>query len=61
MLQIQSTWFAIIDRNPQKFMPSTYQTAASDFVSVTQRIYCLPVHFHVQKITGNHASAVIRE
>ena len=47
MVQIQSTWFPVIDRNPQKFVPSIYQAAASDFVAATQRIYCsrdLPSH-----------------
>jgi putative CocE/NonD family hydrolase len=42
MVQIQSTWFPVIDRNPQKFVPSIYQAAASDFVPATQRIYCSP-------------------
>ena len=42
MVQVQSTWFPVIDRNPQKFVPSIYQAAASDFVSATQRIYCSP-------------------
>ncbi len=42
MVQIQSTWFPVIDRNPQKFVPSIYQAAAADFVPSTQRIYCSP-------------------
>jgi uncharacterized protein len=42
MVQIQSTWFPVIDRNPQKFVPAIYQATASDFVSATQRIYCSP-------------------
>src|SRR6266700_1553528 len=42
MVQIQSTWFQVIDRNPQKFVPSIYQATVSDFVSATQRIYCSP-------------------
>jgi len=42
MLQIQSTWFPLIDRNPQKFVPSIYQATAADFVSATQRVYCSP-------------------
>ena len=42
MVQIQSTWFPVIDRNPQKFVPSIYQAAASDFVAATQRIYSTP-------------------
>ena len=42
MVQVQSTWFPVIDRNPQKFVPSIYKAAASDFVKATQRVYCSP-------------------
>ena len=42
MVQIQSTWFPIIDRNPQKFVPSIYKAKDSDFVKATQRVYCTP-------------------
>jgi len=42
MVQVQSTWFPVIDRNPQKFVPSIYQATATDFVPATQRIYCSP-------------------
>src|SRR5262249_39823043 len=31
MVQVQSTWFPVIDRNPQKFVPSIYKAQASDF------------------------------
>ena len=47
MVQIQSTWFPIIDRNPQQFVPSIYKATASDYVKSTQRIYCsaaMPSH-----------------
>jgi uncharacterized protein len=47
MVQIQSTWFPLIDRNPQKFVPSIYQATAADFISAKQRIYCsaaMPSH-----------------
>jgi putative CocE/NonD family hydrolase len=37
-VQIQSTWFPLIDRNPQSFMPSIFAAKASDFVKATQRI-----------------------
>jgi len=40
MVQVQSTWFPIIDRNPQKFVPSIYQASASDYIKATQRVYC---------------------
>jgi uncharacterized protein len=42
MVQIQSTWFPLIDRNPQKFVPSIYQAVASDFAPATQRVYSAP-------------------
>ena len=42
MVQIQSTWFPLIDRNPQKFVPSIYKAIATDFAAATQRIYCSP-------------------
>jgi uncharacterized protein len=42
MVQLQSTWFPLIDRNPQKFVPSIYRATAADFVRATQRVYCSP-------------------
>ena len=42
MVQVQSTWFPLIDRNPQKFVPSIYEAKAEDFVIATQRIYTSP-------------------
>ncbi len=42
MLQVQSTWFPLIDRNPQKFMPSIYNASAADYVKANQRVYCSP-------------------
>ncbi|HMF76497.1 MAG TPA: CocE/NonD family hydrolase [Bryobacteraceae bacterium] len=42
MVQVQSTWFPLIDRNPQKFTPSIYNASASDYVKATQRVYCSP-------------------
>jgi uncharacterized protein len=39
MVQIQSTWFPLIDRNPQTYTPSIYTAKASDYVKATQRVY----------------------
>ncbi len=39
MVQVQSTWFPLIDRNPQKFVPNIYRAKDSDFQSATQRIF----------------------
>jgi uncharacterized protein len=39
MVQVQSTWFPIIDRNPQKFVPNIFKATESDYIKATQRIY----------------------
>ncbi|RMD96356.1 MAG: CocE/NonD family hydrolase [Calditrichaeota bacterium] len=41
MVQIQSTWFPMIDRNPQKFV-DIYHAKESDFQKATQRVYHSP-------------------
>ncbi|HEY8746846.1 MAG TPA: CocE/NonD family hydrolase [Tepidisphaeraceae bacterium] len=38
MIQVQSTWFPLVDRNPQKFC-DIYHAKAEDFQKATQRIY----------------------
>lgn len=38
MVQIQSTWFPLMDRNPQKFI-NIYKATESDFQKATERIY----------------------
>lgn len=38
MVQIQSSWFPLVDRNPQKFV-DIFQARDSDFQSATQRVY----------------------
>jgi putative CocE/NonD family hydrolase len=39
MVQVQSTWFPIIDRNPQRFVPNIFEAQESDYQKATQRIY----------------------
>jgi putative CocE/NonD family hydrolase len=39
MVQVQSTWFPIIDRNPQRFVPNIFEAEESDYQKATQRIY----------------------
>jgi uncharacterized protein len=39
MVQVQSTWFPIIDRNPQKFVPNIFEAKESDFIVTHNRIY----------------------
>jgi putative CocE/NonD family hydrolase len=40
MIQVQSTWFPIIDRNPQKYVPNIFEAKESDFIKATHTIYC---------------------
>ncbi|HXJ92519.1 MAG TPA: CocE/NonD family hydrolase [Terriglobia bacterium] len=39
MVQVQSTWFPLIDRNPQKFVPNIFNATDSDYQKATQRVY----------------------
>lgn len=39
MVQIQSTWFPLVDRNPQKFVPNIYLAKPEDFIKATHRIH----------------------
>lgn len=39
MVQIQSTWFPLVARNPQKFMPNYKHGTQADFQKATQKVY----------------------
>ena len=39
MVQVQSTWFPLIDRNPQSFLPNIFEARASDYRPATVRVY----------------------
>ena len=39
MVQVQSTWFPVIDRNPQRFVQNIFQAKESDFQTATQRVF----------------------
>ena len=39
MVQVQSTWFPVIDRNPQRFVPNIFLAKESDFQLATQRVF----------------------
>jgi predicted acyl esterase len=54
MIQIQSTWFPIADRNPQKFV-NIYQAKESDFQKAFITIY------HNQKVSSKIILPVIGE
>ncbi len=44
MVQVQSTWFPVIDRNPQHFVPNIFQAKEPDFQKATQRVYRSGAH-----------------
>ena len=39
MVQIQSSWFPLYDRNPQTFVPNIFFAEPKDYVKATQRVY----------------------
>jgi hypothetical protein len=48
MVQVQSSWFPLYDRNPQTFVPNIFFARPSDYRKATQRIY----------LTGDMASSI---
>ena len=56
MVQIQSSWFPLTDRNPQTFVPNIFEAKPSDFKSATMRVY----HTRSTKILVSRFSAAVR-
>ncbi len=48
MVQIQSSWFPLYDRNPQKFVPNIFYAGPTDYIKATESVYR----------SGDQASAV---
>src|SRR5208337_1070650 len=42
MVQVQSTWFPVYDRNPQSFVPNIFKAGTDDYQKATQRLYHSP-------------------
>ena len=42
MVQVQSTWFPLVDRNPQKYVDNIYTADEADFQVATHRLYHSP-------------------
>jgi hypothetical protein len=38
MIQVHSTWFPYIDRNPQQFVENIYKAKAEDFISAEIKV-----------------------
>ncbi|MCX4244894.1 CocE/NonD family hydrolase [Paraliomyxa miuraensis] len=39
MIQIQSTWFPLVDRNPQRWVDNVFEARDEDFVKATHRVW----------------------
>ena len=48
MVQIQSTWFPLVDRNPQRYVDNIFFAKEADFQKSTHRVFC----------TGEHATTL---
>ena len=44
MVQVQSTWFPLYDRNPQTFVPNIFKAAATDYRAQTHRVLRTQTH-----------------
>jgi putative CocE/NonD family hydrolase len=44
MVQVQSTWFPIIDRNPQTFVANIFNATAADYRAQTHQVYRSAAH-----------------
>jgi uncharacterized protein len=42
MVQVQSSWFPYIDRNPQRYVENIFKADTEDFVEATHRVYRSP-------------------
>ncbi len=44
MVQVSSTWFPLIDRNPQKYVPNIFEAEDADFQKATMRVHRTAKH-----------------
>lgn len=51
MIQVQSSWFPYIDRNPQTFVPNIFEAKESDFIRATHRVYRSPSNASYVKVS----------
>jgi putative CocE/NonD family hydrolase len=55
MVHVQNTWFPLIDRNPQKYIPNIFRAQESDFQKATLRVYRsrkFPSHVEIAAIAN---------
>jgi predicted acyl esterase len=51
MIQVQSTWFPVIDRNPQQWVPNIFEAKNADFKKQEHTIY-FNIDFPTYRIAG---------
>jgi len=59
MVQVQSTWFPLYDRNPQKFVPNIFEAQELDYQKATEKIYRsakYPSHVEISVPAGTAAA-----
>ncbi len=55
MIQVQSTWFPVIDRNPQKYVANIFEAKEPDFIKAEQKIYFskqYPTHIELPVVSN---------
>lgn len=56
MVQVQSSWFPIIDRNPQSFVPNIFEAPADAYRTATQKVFrsaSMPSRVTVSVVTAD--------
>ena len=56
MVQVQSSWFPLYDRNPQTFVPNIFFAKPADYVKATQRVYHAPGTASYRQLAGRAVS-----
>ena len=59
MVQVQSSWFPLYDRNPQKFVPNIFTASPQDYQKATQGVWRdtqRPSHIAIPVVGGAAAA-----
>ena len=54
MVQVQSSWFPLYDRNPQTFVPNIFWAKPGDYRKATQRVYHAPGQAELRRAAARH-------
>ena len=59
MVQVQSSWFPLYDRNPQTFVPNIFFAKPGDYRKATQRIYHAPGAGELDRAAGGDGTQLM--